>query len=220
MPPALLLAFTFALGAGVALQLPGWQAIIPELVHRPQLRAATRLEMASVNLARSAGPTLAGPVIAHLGVPVVFALNAVSVVFLAVALLLWRQSAAGSEGRRARFVPARRGGGRYVWHEPVVRRILLSPGRVSYCSEPLVDGGDGQGGFHERGPVSVRLRPAGQFQGGRTGPAPGRRTRSLRRNRHRRHPWTVAPSQEGRGRPGGPRTDRPAPEPTGRSGPG
>src|SRR5919202_283559 len=37
MPAALLLAFTFALGVGVAVQLPTWGATIPELVPRTQL---------------------------------------------------------------------------------------------------------------------------------------------------------------------------------------
>ena len=32
MPPALLLAFTLALGVGAAVQLPTWQAMMPELV--------------------------------------------------------------------------------------------------------------------------------------------------------------------------------------------
>ena len=45
MPPVLLLAFTFALGVGAAVQLPAWQTVIPELVPRTQLGAATRLEM-------------------------------------------------------------------------------------------------------------------------------------------------------------------------------
>lgn len=125
MPPALLVAFTLALGAGGAVQLPAWQAIIPELVPRAQLRAAARLDLVSVNLARSVGPALAGLVIARLGVPAVFALNAVSVVVLAIALLFWRRTPAVSEGRRERFVPALRAGRRYVWHEPVVRRILF-----------------------------------------------------------------------------------------------
>src|SRR5678815_2604120 len=49
MPPALLLGFTFALGAGGAVQLPAWQATMPELVPRSQLRAATRLDLVSVN---------------------------------------------------------------------------------------------------------------------------------------------------------------------------
>ncbi len=125
MTPALLLAFTFALGAGVAVQLPGWQATVPELVPRTQLRAASRLDLVHVNLSRALGPALAGLVIARFGVPVVFALNAVSVVFFAIALLVWRRPPAGSEVRRERFVPALRAGGRYIWHEPVVRRVLF-----------------------------------------------------------------------------------------------
>jgi quinol monooxygenase YgiN len=80
--------------------------------------------MVGVNVARAVGPALAGVIIASFGVPVVFALTALSVIFLAVALLRWRPPAA-SEARRERFVPALRAGGRYAWHEPVVRRILL-----------------------------------------------------------------------------------------------
>ncbi len=126
MPPALLLAFTFALGVGAAVQLPTWQAMLPALVPRSQLRAATRLDLVSVNGARSIGPAVAGLVIAYLGgVPVVFALYAVCAVVFAVALFFWRGPEVDSESRRERFVPALRSGGRYVWHEPVVRRILL-----------------------------------------------------------------------------------------------
>jgi MFS family permease len=126
MPPALLLTFTFALGVGAAVQLPTWQAMIPELVPRTQLRTATRLDLVSVNGARSIGPALAGLVIAYLGgVPVVFALYAVCAVVFAVALFFWRRPEAEFPSRRERFVPALRAGSRYVWHEPVVRRILL-----------------------------------------------------------------------------------------------
>jgi MFS family permease len=126
MTPVLLLALTFALGVGGAVQIPTWQAMLPGLVPRTQLRAAARLDLVGVNVARSIGPVVAGLVITHLGgVPVVFALNAASVVFFAVALLLWRRRQAESESRRERFMPALRAGGRYIWHEPIVRRILL-----------------------------------------------------------------------------------------------
>ena len=145
MPPALLLAFTFALGAGVAVQQPGWGATIPELVPRTQLRAASRLDLVSVNLSRALGPALAGLVITYLGgVPVVFALNALSVVFLAIALLFWRRPRQKTEGPRERFVQALRAGGRYVWHEPVVRRIVLrailfvTPAMALWALLPLV----------------------------------------------------------------------------------
>ena len=145
MPPALLLAFTFALGVRVAVQLPAWGASMPELVPRTELRAASRLDLAGVNVSRAVGPALAGLVIAHLGgVPVVFALNAVSVVFLAIALLFWRRPQPGLEVRRERFMPALRAGGRYVSHEPVVRRILLrtvlfaAPAMALWALLPLV----------------------------------------------------------------------------------
>jgi MFS family permease len=144
MPPALLLALTFALAIGAAVQLPTWQAMIPELVPRTQLRAASRLDMVAVNLGRSVGPALAGLVIAAFSVPVVFGLNAFSVIFLALALLLWRRRPTESQDRRERFVPALRAGGRYVWHEPIVRRILLrvvlfvAPGMVLWALLPLI----------------------------------------------------------------------------------
>jgi MFS family permease len=144
MPAPLLLAFTFAIAIGAAVQLPAWQATIPELVPRTQLRAATRLEMVGVNVARAGGPALAGLVIARFGVPWVFALNALSVIFLAIALVFWRRPSAGSQATRERFVPALRAGGRYVWHEPVVRRILLRaalfimPGMALWALLPLI----------------------------------------------------------------------------------
>lgn len=124
--PALLLALTFALGAAGAVELPAWQATLPDLVPRSVLREAARLDLLSVNVSRAVGPALAGVVIAYAGgVPVVFALNALSVLLLAVALLAWRRRPPAVEGPRERFLPALRAGGRYVWHEPVVRRILL-----------------------------------------------------------------------------------------------
>lgn len=125
MPPALLLTFTFALGVGAAIQLPVWLAIVPELVPRAELGAATRLEIVGVNLARSAGPAVAGVVIAWWSVTAVFAINAASVLVLAVAVLLWRRPRTARSQPRERFVPALNAGGRYVWHELVVRRILL-----------------------------------------------------------------------------------------------
>lgn len=145
LPPVLLIVFTFALGVGVAVQLPTWGATIPELVVRSELRAASRLDLVNVNLSRAVGPAVAGLVIAHFGgVPMVFALNAVSVVFLAVALLRWRRTASSADDPRERFVRAVRAGGRYAWHDAVVRRILgravlfVTPAVALWALLPLV----------------------------------------------------------------------------------
>jgi len=70
MPPTLLLAFTFLLGVGQALTLPTWQAVIPEVVPRDELASASALGAVNTNLARSAGPAVAGLLVAHTGVRV------------------------------------------------------------------------------------------------------------------------------------------------------
>ena len=124
MSPALLLALTFAVGAGQAVMAPTWQAMIAELVPRTELAAATRLDMVSVNVARAAGPALAGVVIARWGVPPVFVLTAIAAGVLAAILLAWRRPSVIA-GERDPFLPALVAGGRYVRHEPVVRRILV-----------------------------------------------------------------------------------------------
>src|SRR5689334_8063664 len=124
MPPALLLTFTFAVGAGQAMLATTWQAMITELVPRSQFAAATRLDMVSVNVARAAGPAIAGLVITAWGVPPVFAMNALLGCVLAVILLAWRRPVVVTD-ERERFLPALRSGGRYVRHEPVVRTLLL-----------------------------------------------------------------------------------------------
>ena len=124
MPPALLLAFTFAVGAGQAMLSPTWQSLITELVPREEYAAATRLDMVSVNVSRAAGPAIAGFVIAAWGVAPVFALTAVAGAVLLVILLAWRRPTVRVP-QRERFVPALRSGGRYVRHEPVIRAVLL-----------------------------------------------------------------------------------------------
>ena len=125
MPPALLLTFTFLIGCGSVLVLPAYQSMVPDLVPRPQLHAASALSSISINLARAAGPAVAGIVIARAGVGAVFALNTAMYLLFLVVLLAWRPPASGTSKSRERFIAALRAGGRYVRYAPVVRRILL-----------------------------------------------------------------------------------------------
>ena len=142
--PVLMLVFTLLIGVGAAVQLPAWQSVIPDLVPRAQLGAATRLEMVGVNFGRAAGPALAGLVIALWGVPSVFALNALSVILFAVTLVRWQRPAGSEYETRERFVPALRAGGRFVGHEPAVLRILarvtifVLPATILWALLPLV----------------------------------------------------------------------------------
>ena len=143
MPPALLLTFTFAVGAGQAMLSPTWQALITELVPREELPAATRLDMVSVNVARAAGPAIAGVVIARWGVPPVFVMTAAAGGFLAVVLVVSRRPRV-PRGEREPFLPALVAGGRYVRHEPTVRRMLfrlatfMAPACAVWALLPLI----------------------------------------------------------------------------------
>ncbi|HBA54690.1 MAG TPA: MFS transporter, partial [Syntrophorhabdus aromaticivorans] len=56
--PAVLLAFTFFLSLGGAINGPAWQAVIPELVSREELSSAVTLGSVGYNIARAIGPAL------------------------------------------------------------------------------------------------------------------------------------------------------------------
>src|SRR5262249_9027433 len=64
MTPWLLLALTFLLGLGSALNAPAWQATTPDLVSREEIPAAVALSGISVNGARAVGPALGGLMVA------------------------------------------------------------------------------------------------------------------------------------------------------------
>ena len=106
MTPALLLTLTFALGCGMAMTNPAYQAIIPELVPRAQIASAAALGAIGMNLARAAGPALAGLLVAHVGVAAVFALNAATFLTFAVVLFLWRRPGPDEAGLPEPFLAA------------------------------------------------------------------------------------------------------------------
>src|ERR1700680_4324406 len=88
MTPWLLLALTFALSAGDAFETPTWRAVLPELVRREDLAAASALNGIEFNIARAVGPALAGALIAVAGVGAAFLVNVGS--FLGVILVVAR----------------------------------------------------------------------------------------------------------------------------------
>lgn len=61
------MAFTFALGIGSAMNGPAWQAVVTEIVPKPDLAAAVSLNAVSFNLARAIGPALGGRIVAKAG---------------------------------------------------------------------------------------------------------------------------------------------------------
>jgi MFS family permease len=88
MTPGLLLTLGLVLGTGLALNLPAWQALVPNLVPRGLVASAVALNSAAFNAARAVGPALGGALLALYGAAAGFAFNAVSYVAIIVALLV------------------------------------------------------------------------------------------------------------------------------------
>jgi MFS family permease len=125
--PEVLLVFTFLLGCGAAAQLPAYQSFVSDLLPRSELGAGASLSSLGVNLARAVGPAVAGLLVAPLGVSWLFALNAVTFLLFAAALLGSRRSAPSPAAAPATAVSwsALEAGARYVRHSPANRRVLL-----------------------------------------------------------------------------------------------
>ncbi|HMD98673.1 MAG TPA: MFS transporter [Terriglobia bacterium] len=123
--PQLLLAFTFLLSFGGALNGPAWQAIVPELVPRRELPAAVSLNSVGFNVARAAGPALGGLVVAAAGSGAVFLLNAVSFLGVIVVLYRWHHAPRSSVLPAERVMGAIRAGARYVAHAPSMHSVLV-----------------------------------------------------------------------------------------------
>jgi MFS family permease len=132
-----LLAFTFLLNAGSAMNNPAWQAIVPELVPRDLIPDTVSLNAASNNLARAVGPALGGLMVAafanvHQGAGSVFALNSLSFAGVIWVLVNWKRtplfkSALPSE----RIAGSIRGGLRYVRYSPMLQASLIRA--FTYC---------------------------------------------------------------------------------------
>lgn len=87
--PAWLLVLTAAMGIGMVLNQPAWQALTPELVPPALVPSAVAIGSVSFNLARSLGPVLAGLLIAQVGVWAAFTMNALSFLAVVSVLVMW-----------------------------------------------------------------------------------------------------------------------------------
>lgn len=120
-----LLAFTFAIGCGTALNNPAWQASVGDMVPRAALPRAVALNSMGFNIARSVGPAIGGAIVAAAGAAGAFLTNALSYVALIVALLRWHPDARPRTLPPERIVTAMAAGLRYVAMSPNILIVLL-----------------------------------------------------------------------------------------------
>src|SRR5437773_567611 len=123
--PWMLLAITLAIGTGSALDIPAWQAMIPEVVPRDELAASVGMGSVAINVARSVGPAIAGVIIVAGGPGPVFLINAASVVGVFFVLWRWRRETHRATLPAERMASAVRAGMRYVRYTPALRAVIV-----------------------------------------------------------------------------------------------
>jgi MFS family permease len=137
MSPWILLVLTFALSAGDAFETPAWRAILPELVPKEDLAAASALNGIEFNLARAVGPALAGAIISVAGVATAFVANFVSFFGVILVVARWERPVRRRIAPPESFSGATVAAIRYVRHSPAILTVLLRTGVAMFFSSSL-----------------------------------------------------------------------------------
>ncbi|MGW2858994.1 MFS transporter [Streptomyces sp. NPDC001205] len=120
-----LYGLALAFGLTMVVEKPALQAFIAESVAPGQLVSALAFNSAVLNLARMAGPTLAGPLIVVFGPTPAFLANAASYLAVIVCLLLIDPRSLNPAPPAARAAGQVRAGLRYVNEHPDLARTLV-----------------------------------------------------------------------------------------------
>jgi predicted MFS family arabinose efflux permease len=138
MSPVLLLILTFALSAGDAFETPTWRAVLPELVRKEDLPAASALNGIEFNFARAVGPALAGFVIASAGIGAAFVLNTLSFLGVILVVARWKRPAVKRATPPETVTGATVAAIRYVRFSPAVRIVLWRAGIAMFFASGLL----------------------------------------------------------------------------------
>ncbi len=134
--PLALLGIVTVQGSVSALIKPFSQAILPDLVPRPEFLAASSLNSAQWNAGRIVGPALAGATVAAFGFAAAFVANAVSFLAVVVAVLFVRLSP--PPGRRGTVLSSLRAGLAAARAQPSCRAAIITIGVVALIASPFI----------------------------------------------------------------------------------
>jgi MFS family permease len=136
--PGVLLALVAIVGALNGVSMPSWQGFVHDLVPREDLLSAVTLNSLQFNAARALGPAIGGVLLATLGPAWAFGANAVSYVFIIIALLLVR-AGRGLHIERSSFtfVQQIRSAARYIGSQPGIVMALIIAFIVGFLGNPV-----------------------------------------------------------------------------------
>lgn len=132
-----LVALTFLAGIGAALMAPTWQAIVPELVEKPDLKSAVALNSLGVNISRAIGPALGGLILATLGAGFTYGADVLSYVVVIAALIWWRRAPQADDALSERFTGAFIAGLRYARASRELHVVLLRAAVFFACASAV-----------------------------------------------------------------------------------
>lgn len=136
----LLLALTLFLGVVAAFNQPARLALIPALVPRSDLSAAVAVNSVVFNLARFIGPATAGVIIATVGIPMAYAVNALSFVAFLLALSKVRlREEDGPPPAHGKLLDDLLAGIRYAASHVGIATVLTLMIAANVASRPLIE---------------------------------------------------------------------------------
>ncbi|HVM04398.1 MAG TPA: MFS transporter [Acidimicrobiales bacterium] len=135
--PGVVTFVVFLGGCMAALLFPVQQALVPDLVPRDEVLAASSLGMAQYNLGRVVGPALAAVVVSVGSFSLAFAVNAASFLAVVAAVLVLRVPP------REPPAPERLGraisdGARVAWREPACRSAIVLISLAAFLLSPFI----------------------------------------------------------------------------------
>ncbi|MDQ0561687.1 MFS family permease [Rhizobium mesoamericanum] len=130
-----LIGLTFLGGIGAALMGPTWQAIVPELVKREDVKSAVALNSLGINIARSIGPAAGGLLLAAFGAGITYGADVASYGVAIAALLWWPRAKNINDELQENFFGAFRARLRYT--RSSTARLSRSPPELQATNRPI-----------------------------------------------------------------------------------
>lgn len=135
--PLVLLVLTFLVGIGFTFYMPAQQALVNDLVPRPELPRAVSLAAVAFNVSRAVGPALAGAIAAWLGSGSALLASAVAFVAMIVALRGWPTAARSIPGVPETLLSGVLTGLRYLRHSAPLKAFVIRNLSFAMCASAL-----------------------------------------------------------------------------------
>jgi MFS family permease len=122
--PSIILTTVFLLGIGFAFNAPVWAAIVPVVVRKEELASAITLGGVQMNMGGIVGPAIGGFLLPVAGPAVLFSLNALAFLFVALTISRRYREQRQSQPHLENLLESLAGAARYVRYTPGMQVIL------------------------------------------------------------------------------------------------